>query len=79
MATNAALKYEQYKLIHSIELFGYLTTRNLRKKYDIYDFENNFEDNLVSIENAYKSYKNLENELTDTKMLNKKNKIVQLK
>ena len=69
-----ALKYEQYKLIHNIELFGYLATRNLRKKYDIYDFENNF----VSMQKAHKNYKLLELDLAESKILKEKKKIVQL-
>ena len=74
MKDAIALKYEQYKLIHNIELFGYLATRNLRKKYDIYDFENSF----VSMEKAYKNYKLLELDLGDNKVLKEKKKIIQL-
>ena len=60
MAKNKTATLKQLKLSHNIELLGYSLTRNMRKRYELYDFENSF----GSKYKAYKDFKLLENEIS---------------
>ena len=74
MQKTATLAREQAKIVHNVELFGYLTTKNIRKNLAIYEQDCEY----IS---SYKDYKKDERALKSLKTsdkLVKNKKIIQL-
>ena len=59
---------------HGLELYEYFLTRNIRKKINIYNFENSF----ISKYKTYKDFKLLEKDFKDEKSLEKNKKVLKL-
>jgi len=74
MTKTKVLERKNLQIAHNLELLGYITTKKLRKSYDIYDFSNSF----ISKYKAYKDFKLLEKELSNSEILTKDKKIIQL-
>ncbi|MBQ4647178.1 MAG: hypothetical protein IJB79_07505 [Candidatus Gastranaerophilales bacterium] len=74
MSKTSCAPSKKAAISHGLELLEYSTTRNLRKKIMLYEFENSF----VSKYKAYKDFKLLEKELSSDKKTTKNKKIAKL-